>query len=56
MRKIRDVLRYRHTTDSSLDAITGALKVSKGSLWLNRPLHLAQQQAVPTGGIGLKPG
>lgn len=30
MRKIRDVLRYRHTTDLSLDAIAGALKLSKG--------------------------
>jgi transposase len=30
MRKIRDVLRYRHTTDLSLDAIAGALRVSKG--------------------------
>jgi hypothetical protein len=30
MRKIRDVLRYRHTTDLSLDAIAGALRLSKG--------------------------
>jgi transposase len=30
MRKIRDVLRYRHTTDLSLDGIAGALKLSKG--------------------------
>jgi hypothetical protein len=30
MRKIRDVLRYRHTTDLSLEAITGALRVAKG--------------------------
>lgn len=30
MRKIRDVLRYRHTTDLSLDGIASALKISKG--------------------------
>lgn len=30
MRKIRDVLRYRHTTDLSLEAIARALKLSKG--------------------------
>ena len=30
MRKIRDVLRYRHTTDLSLDGIAGALRLSKG--------------------------
>lgn len=30
MRKIRDVLRYRHTTDVSLEAIAGALRLSKG--------------------------
>lgn len=30
MRKIRDVLRYRHTTGLSLDGIAGALKISKG--------------------------
>jgi len=30
MRKIRDVLRYRHTTDLSLDGIARALKLSKG--------------------------
>lgn len=30
MRKIRDVLRYRHSTDLSLDAIARALNISKG--------------------------
>lgn len=30
MRKIRDVLRYRHSTDLSLEAIARALNVSKG--------------------------
>jgi transposase len=30
MRKIRDVLRYRHTTDLSLDGIAAALGISKG--------------------------
>jgi transposase len=30
MRKIRDVLRYRHTTDLSLEGIARALKLSKG--------------------------
>ena len=30
MRKIRDVLRYRYTTNLSLDGIAGALKISKG--------------------------
>jgi transposase len=30
MRKIRDVLRYRHTTDLSLEAISRALDLSKG--------------------------
>jgi len=30
MRKIRDILRYRHTTDLSLDGIAGALRLSKG--------------------------
>ena len=30
MRKIRDVLRYRHSTDLSLDAIARALNLSKG--------------------------
>ncbi|TMQ78186.1 Mobile element protein [Candidatus Accumulibacter phosphatis] len=30
MRKIRDVLRYRYTTDLSLEAIARALKISKG--------------------------
>ncbi len=30
MRKIRDVLRYRHSTGLSLDAIARALSISKG--------------------------
>lgn len=30
MRKIRDVLRYRHNAGLSLDAIARALKISKG--------------------------
>ena len=30
MRKIRDVLRYRHSTDLSLEAIARALNISKG--------------------------
>ena len=30
MRKIRDVLRLRHSTDLSLDAIARALSISKG--------------------------
>ena len=30
MRKIRDVLRYRHSTDLSLSAIARALNISKG--------------------------
>jgi predicted AAA+ superfamily ATPase len=30
MRKIRDVLRYRHNVGLSLDAIARALKISKG--------------------------
>ena len=30
MRKIRDVLRYRYTTELSLEAIARALKISKG--------------------------
>ena len=30
MRKIRDVLRYRHSTDLSLEAIARALNLSKG--------------------------
>jgi transposase len=30
MRKIRDVLRYRHTTDLSLEAVSRALDLSKG--------------------------
>jgi transcriptional regulator with XRE-family HTH domain len=30
MRKIRDVLRYRHSAGLSLEAIAGALKISKG--------------------------
>ena len=32
MRKIRDVLRYRHNTELSLDAIARALNVSRGVL------------------------
>lgn len=30
MRKIRDVLRYRHTTDLSLDGIAAGLGISQG--------------------------
>jgi transcriptional regulator with XRE-family HTH domain len=30
MRKIRDVLRYRHSAGLSLEAIARALKISKG--------------------------
>jgi hypothetical protein len=30
MRKIRDVLRYRHSTDLSLEAISRSLNISKG--------------------------
>ena len=30
MRKIRDVLRYRHSTELSLEAIARALNISKG--------------------------
>ncbi len=30
MRKIRDVLRYRQSTDLSLEAIARALNISKG--------------------------
>ena len=30
MRKIRDVLRYRHSTDLSLEAIARSLNISKG--------------------------
>lgn len=30
MRKIRDVLRYRHSTDLSLEGIARALHISKG--------------------------
>lgn len=30
MRKIRDVLRYRHSTELSLEAIGRALNISKG--------------------------
>ena len=30
MRKIRDVLRYRHSAGLSLEAIAGALNISKG--------------------------
>lgn len=32
MRKIRDVLRYRHSTDLSLEAIARALNISKGAV------------------------
>ena len=32
VRKIRDVLRYRHSADLSLEAIAGALSISKGGL------------------------
>ena len=40
MRKIRDVLRYRHSTDLSLEAIARALKISKGVV--AKYLRLAQ--------------
>jgi hypothetical protein len=56
MRKIRDVLRYRHTTDLSLDAIAGALRLSKGvvakylklATSAGRPNFRAQSRAAPT--------
>lgn len=41
MRKIRDVLRYRHSTDLSLEAIARALKLSKGVV--SKYLKLAEQ-------------
>jgi transposase len=44
MRKIRDVLRYRYTTDLSLEAIARALKISKGVV--AKYLRLAEAASV----------
>ena len=45
MRKIRDVLRYRHSTGLSLKAIARALSISKGGVV--KYLRLASDAGVP---------
>ena len=44
MRKIRDVLRYRYTTELSLEAIARALKISKGVV--AKYLRLAESASI----------
>ena len=44
MRKIRDVLRYRYTTELSLKAIARALKISKGVV--AKYLRLAESASI----------